>query len=227
MARSEEAAPGNSPLAIPPKIKIGHMLTCKTQEYILKPEQPVEKGSGFGGWSQPQTIDPKAKMELLLNEGYCGYLFRCYLSIRALIDSIFRMWKETAKIFPEPPYGSLEMLERLFLEVEKNDPKGLDDLFPVVEKYAVYFYQSYNLSNASLDRLLDQVPTLSPSSLSLPPPLFLGAHLRLAQQSGAKEVARLYLWLVLARCGKVALDCASQTVWGLCELPRALQEEVD
>jgi len=109
-------------------------------EYILKPEQPVEKGFG-GGWSQPQTIDPKAKMELLLNEG---------------------MWKESAKIFPEPPYGSLEMLERLFLEVEKKDPKGLDDLFPVVEKYAVHFYQSYNLNNASLDRLLDQVQKRSP-----------------------------------------------------------------
>lgn len=39
------------------------------QEYILKPA-PAPSAQDVFGWNQPQTIDPKAKIELLLNEGY-------------------------------------------------------------------------------------------------------------------------------------------------------------
>jgi len=110
-------------------------------EHILKPVQvDTTGGSTFGGFQAP-TIDPKAKMELLLNEG---------------------MWKDAIPLFPEPPYGSLDMLERLFLDVEKSAPDQLDAMLPIVEKYALYYYQAFNFGNAGLDRLLDQVQKRSP-----------------------------------------------------------------
>ncbi|KAL6062576.1 hypothetical protein QOT17_012173 [Balamuthia mandrillaris] len=108
--------------------------------HILKPASSQQTQLGGFSWSQA-TIDPNAKVELLLNEG---------------------LWKETIAIFPEPPNGSLEMLERLYLEVEKNSPKAVEDLLPIIEKHAIHSYQQYILDNPNLDRLLDQVQKRNP-----------------------------------------------------------------
>eukprot|EP01087_Luapelamoeba_hula_P018098 TRINITY_DN5787_c0_g1_i1.p1 TRINITY_DN5787_c0_g1~~TRINITY_DN5787_c0_g1_i1.p1 ORF type:complete len:1968 (-),score=477.43 TRINITY_DN5787_c0_g1_i1:25-5928(-) len=105
-------------------------------EQILKPQQD----DGSGGYNQ-QMIDPRAKMELLLNEG---------------------MWKQALPLFPEPPYGSMDMLERLLLDLERNAPDSFDQILPTVEKYAVYYYSQFQFNNAGLERVLDQTQRRAP-----------------------------------------------------------------
>jgi len=109
-------------------------------EHITKP-RPQEQNQQFG-FANVATMDENQKVELLLNEG---------------------MWRQVVASFPEPPHGSLVMLERLYLEVEKNDPDSLDELVPLIEKYAIASYKDLdNLTNESLDRLLDSVQQTNP-----------------------------------------------------------------
>jgi len=85
-------------------------------------------------------IDLKAQLELLLREGMC---------------------KESIAIFPEPDGNDwvntarIDILELLWFEVDRQMPKELDKILPIIEKYAKKEYQQFRIN--SLDRLYDSV----------------------------------------------------------------------
>jgi len=76
----------------------------------------------------------KDRIELLLNEG---------------------MFKETIAVFPRPPKGTLDLLERLYTEMRKGDPKQLDGILPLVEEYVTKDYMQFDFTSSVT--LLDMV----------------------------------------------------------------------
>jgi hypothetical protein len=113
----------------------------KVKKKLLKDIlRPVSEEEAAG----QKTINPKDKIQLLLNEG---------------------MWKETVAIFPDPGmFGNeaIDLLERLYLEVEKNAPSTVASLLPTIEKYAISLYQTFTFDNPHLERLLDAVQQRNP-----------------------------------------------------------------
>lgn len=85
-------------------------------------------------------IGLKTQLELLLKEGLCN---------------------ESIALFPEPDQNDylntqrIEILELLWFEVDRQKPKDLDKILPIIEKYAKKEYQKCNIN--SLDRLYDSV----------------------------------------------------------------------
>eukprot|EP01098_Paradermamoeba_levis_P013417 TRINITY_DN610_c0_g1_i2.p1 TRINITY_DN610_c0_g1~~TRINITY_DN610_c0_g1_i2.p1 ORF type:complete len:603 (+),score=270.24 TRINITY_DN610_c0_g1_i2:374-2182(+) len=86
-------------------------------------------------------MDGLVKIELLLEEG---------------------LWKEALDLFPKPSGSDQEilLLTKLWIEVEKNEPKELEQVKPHVERYVKRYFQEfkYNL----VDPLLDQVQRKHP-----------------------------------------------------------------
>lgn len=86
-----------------------------------------------------KSLDQNAKLtaeqiELLLSEG---------------------MIQDCISNFPEPEGTDPQLLERLWVEIEKIDKKSLKKLLPLVESFVSYNYQNYELDNTS--SLLDIV----------------------------------------------------------------------
>eukprot|EP00299_Pterocystis_sp_00344_P015233 c7596_g1_i1.p1 GENE.c7596_g1_i1~~c7596_g1_i1.p1 ORF type:complete len:376 (-),score=114.88 c7596_g1_i1:44-1072(-) len=86
-------------------------------------------------------ITLKMQIELLLSQG---------------------MWKEAIQILPDPEANNsefntqgLEILELIWLEIDNRDSSKLDQLLPLIEKYARKEYQVFKFQ--ALDRLLDLV----------------------------------------------------------------------
>jgi hypothetical protein len=78
-------------------------------------------------------------------------------TLREMIELLLSegMWKECVDVFPEPQYGNISLLERLWLDVESNDSKNLDNLLPLVESYCTKDFLNYEYSNCQT--LLDMV----------------------------------------------------------------------
>jgi hypothetical protein len=74
----------------------------------------------------------KERIELLLNEG---------------------MFQETIAVFPKPPKGTVDLLERLYLDIRKGDQKQLEQLLPLVEEYVTrdYLQFEFETTNSLLD----------------------------------------------------------------------------
>lgn len=69
-----------------------------------------------------QSSNVKAKIELLLKDG---------------------LYSQCISIFPLPTgeRGELELLEKLWSELERNEPTALDQLLPMVSRYMKRYYQ--------------------------------------------------------------------------------------
>eukprot|EP01116_Phalansterium_solitarium_P017419 TRINITY_DN4287_c0_g1_i1.p1 TRINITY_DN4287_c0_g1~~TRINITY_DN4287_c0_g1_i1.p1 ORF type:complete len:2401 (-),score=1033.05 TRINITY_DN4287_c0_g1_i1:215-7417(-) len=82
-------------------------------------------------------IDPNIKVNLLLTEG---------------------LWKECVAIFPRPSKDhpeNLELLFKLWIEVEKHSPDDLINLCPAIDRYAKVYSQLFLYME--LDKLFDQI----------------------------------------------------------------------
>jgi len=94
---------------------------------------------------QGSPINLKTQLELLLKEGLCS---------------------ESIDLFPEPDQNDhlntqrIEVLELLWFEVERQQPKQLQRILPIIDKYAKKEYQKCNIS--TLDRLYDSVQQSNP-----------------------------------------------------------------
>jgi hypothetical protein len=78
----------------------------------------------------------KERIELLLNEG---------------------MFQETIAVFPKPPKGTVDLLERLYVEIRKGDQKQLEQILPLVEEYVTRDYMQFDFdSTVSLLDLVEE-----------------------------------------------------------------------
>jgi len=76
-----------------------------------------------------------------------------------------RLWKECIEIFPAPTGKNqeLDVLSNMWLEVEKNSPKALQSLIPVVEKYLKRFYADWKY--VEFEKVFDQVQRTCPNDI--------------------------------------------------------------
>ena len=72
------------------------------------------------------------------------------------------MWEDCIEIFPKPAgqEGELDLLNSMWLEVEKNAPKKLDKLQVVVERYVKRYFHDFKY--LEMEKLLDQVQRKCP-----------------------------------------------------------------
>jgi len=95
-------------------------------------------------------INLQEQIELLLKEGVCS---------------------ESIDLFPDPDAidhvntKRIEILELLWFEVERQKPKELDRILPIIEKYAKKEYQQFRFT--TLDRLFDSVQQKYPDFVKL------------------------------------------------------------
>lgn len=84
-----------------------------------------------------------------------------------------RLYEQCIEIFPPPSDDDteLELLERLWLEIEKNNPSKLEKIMPVVSKYVKRYFQQYKFENT--DKLIDQVQRQYPALVT---PLYSAAY---------------------------------------------------
>lgn len=92
----------------------------------------------------------KSKIELLLKDGYVHatpHYFSCGLTNGAFVYIQKRLWAQAISIFPHPTgeEGELDLLYKLWTEIEKADPAVLDHFLPSVSRYIKRYYQEFKV----------------------------------------------------------------------------------
>eukprot|EP01114_Cavostelium_apophysatum_P005388 TRINITY_DN1631_c0_g1_i3.p1 TRINITY_DN1631_c0_g1~~TRINITY_DN1631_c0_g1_i3.p1 ORF type:complete len:2306 (+),score=986.21 TRINITY_DN1631_c0_g1_i3:123-7040(+) len=120
------------------------MLTSETEWEEVKKDLVKYLLKASSNPEDKNYIDPGVKVDLLLKEG---------------------LWKECLAIFPKPSNNDheLELLFKLWIEVEKFSPNDLKDLLPTVERYVKNYFQGFRYTE--LDKLLDQIQKKFPNNI--------------------------------------------------------------
>eukprot|EP01097_Dermamoeba_algensis_P002363 TRINITY_DN1932_c0_g6_i1.p1 TRINITY_DN1932_c0_g6~~TRINITY_DN1932_c0_g6_i1.p1 ORF type:complete len:562 (+),score=217.01 TRINITY_DN1932_c0_g6_i1:316-2001(+) len=90
-------------------------------------------------------MDALVKSELLISEG---------------------LWQDALKVFPRPSddLREIPLLTKLWIEVEKEEPRSLVELKPLVERYVKHYFQTFKYT--LVEMLLDQVQRRHPDFIS-------------------------------------------------------------
>ncbi len=108
------------------------------EDYKPKKKKAAKKTKKSKAAEKPKTNPLKDMIELLLNEGY---------------------WKQCVDVFPPAPGASIEMLERLWIEVDKSNNKQLKVLVPLMHSYISHEMLLFNFDNCTT--LLDLLENYS------------------------------------------------------------------
>jgi len=112
------------------------MLTSKREWEEVKKELVIYLLKASTNPDDKNFVNPNMKVDLLLKEG---------------------LWKDCMGIFPKPQGSAneIDLLQRLWFEVEKNSPTELASLLPIVERYVKKYFQEFKY--LEMDKFLDHL----------------------------------------------------------------------